>query len=124
MFDDRIGIGAIIEIVLTFGGLVGGWFTLKAVVGAAVEKLGALQGKFDEEVARNSRQHDENRDRASTLELQMTREYVSKEEFRRFDDKLQTRFERVEAAVNNSANKTIESVKDAVREMLNHRGRE
>ena len=127
-FEPTIGLGAIVDILAVVGGLIGGWFTLKAFVKALGEKLSILQVKFDAEVTRNSDQHEENRTRASALELQMTRDYVSKVEFQRFDDNQQKRFERVEHAVNNGALKTAQivkdGIKDAIREALPLRGRE
>ena len=123
-FDPTIGLGSIITIVLGSIGGVGGYFTLKGLVNATVEGLAKLQARFEAESAKNSNQHEGNLTRMSAIELQIARECVKQDDFRRLDERMTARFEKVEHTINNSATKTVQAVKDAVRDMLPPRGRE
>lgn len=120
-FEPTIGIGAIVEIIISIGGLIGGWFTLRNVVKTTVEKLKELQVKFDDEVDRNTRQHEENRERSSKLEIYVAKEYLSKDDFRDYDQENRRRFERLEHAVNNSATKTVQMLREAIRETFSRK---
>ena len=117
-FDPTIGLGSIITIVLGTIGGVGGYFTLKALVNATVEGLAKLQARFETESARNASQHDSNVSRMGAIELQIARDCVKQDDFRRLDERMNTRFEKVEHTINNSATKTVAAVKEAVRDML------
>ena len=121
-FDPTIGLGSIITIVLGSIGGVGGFFTLKALVNATVDGLAKLQTRFEAESARNGTQHESNVGRMAAIELQIARECVKQDDFRRLDERMTSRFEKVEHTINNSASKTTQAVKDAIREMLPPRG--
>lgn len=112
-FEPTIGLGAVLEIVLTLLGVAGIWFTSK-------ERLSQLWSRAQEQ----EKQHDENQKRMAGIELQIARECVQVGDFRRFEDKLELRFKSVEHAVNNSALKTVAAVKEAVRDVVSPRGRE
>ena len=115
-FEPTIGLGSVIGIVVTLLGVAGVWFTMK-------ERLNQLWERAKEQ----DKQHDENQKRMATFELQIAKDCVQVEDFRRFEDKQEQRFLKIEHTVNNSAAKTVQSVKEALRDMLparDARGRE
>ena len=123
-FDPTIGLGSIITIVLGLVGGVGTFFTLKALVNATIDGLAKLQMRFETESAKNAGQHDTNVARMTSIELQIAKECVRQDDFRRLEERMNGRFEKVEHTVNTSATKTVQAVKEAVRDMLPVRGRE
>ena len=117
-FDPTIGLGSIITIALGAVGGIGGYFTLRALVAATVDGLAKLQAKFEAESAKNASQHDANVSRMTGIELQIAKECVKVDDFRRLEDRMTTRFEKVEHTVNTSATKTVAAVREALRDML------
>ena len=123
-FDPTIGLGSVITIVLFGVGGVGGYYTLKALVNATVDSVSKLQARIESDGEKNSKQHEGNLARMSAIELQIARDCVKQDDFRRLDERMTARFEKVEHTINNSASKTVQAVKDAVRDMLPPRTRE
>ena len=124
-FDEHVGLGAVIEIIMLGIGIVGGWFTLKAVVKATIKELDALQRRFDSDAEKNAKQHDDNQRDIAEIKLQIARDTVKIEDFRRLEDRISTKFEKVEHTVNNASLKTVALVKDLFRDVLPPmRGRE
>ncbi len=110
-FDPTIGLGSIITIVVLGAGIVGTWATFKS-------KLDDLW----ERMKKGDAQHDQNQTRMGAIELQIAKECVKVEDFRRLEDRMNTRFDKVEHTVNNSASKTTQAVKEAFRDMLPVKG--
>ena len=117
-FDPTIKLGSTLVLIGMVGGGIGGWFTLKQVVSGMAEKIDGLKSRADTDAAKHITQHDENVRRFAALELQMERECVKKDDFTRFEDRVNSKFEKIEHTVKNSATITIQAVKEAVRDML------
>ena len=113
-FDPTVGLGSAILLVVTLFGGTGVWWTLK--------------NRMDELWERSksgAQQHEENQKRMAAIEMQIVRDCVKVEDFRRLEDRMTARFEKVEHAVNNSATKTVQAVREAIRDMSpSGRGRE
>ena len=56
------------------------------------------------------------------IEISIAKDCVKVDDFRRLEDRMTNRFEKVEHTINNSALKTVQAVKEAVRDMLPSRG--
>lgn len=112
-FEPNIGLGSIIGIIVSALGMAGVWFTMK-------ERLNQLWERSKDQ----DKQHEENQKRMAAFELQIAKDCVQVEDFRRFEIKLDARFEKVEHTVNNSATKTVQALREALKDMLPARGRE
>lgn len=122
-FDTTFGLRETIELSgFIFGG-GGAWATLRAVVRNTADKLRALSDRFDKDAEKNEAQHEENTKLLGELRLQVARECVHNDEFRRFDDRLEVRLKSLEHSLNNNATKMEKIVRDALRDTL-PRGRE
>ena len=121
-FDEHVGLGAIIEIILIVAGLIGGWWTMKLSLKATIEKLAELRKRFDDDSSKNALQHEENQKRMASMDLQIARDCVKIDDFRRLEDRFSTRFDKIEHAVNNAGMKTAGIVEDALRKVLGSRG--
>ncbi len=106
-FDPTIGLGSIITLVVLGAGIIGTWATFKS----KLDDLWARMQKGDV-------QHEQNQARMGAIELQIAKECVKVDDFRRLEDRMTNRFEKVEHTINNSALKTVQAVKEAVRDML------
>ena len=110
-FDYTIGVGTIIEIATSGAGIAGMWFTMRERV-AQLTKRDEAQEK----------QHEENQRRLSSLELQIARDCVKTDDFRRLEDRILAKFEKVEHTVNNASLRMVGTVKDMLRDILPPRG--
>jgi hypothetical protein len=113
-FDPTIGLGSAILLIVTLFGGTGVWWTMR-------NRMDQLWDRSSS----GAQQHEENQKRMTAIEMQIVRDCVKVEDFRRLEDRMNGRFEKVEHAVNNSATKTVQGFREAIRDLVpNARGRE
>lgn len=105
--DSAIDVKTIVEIAVPIIGFIGVWFTSR-------ERLNQLWKKSEGQ----EKQHDENQKRLSAIELQIARDCVKTDDFRRLEDRFVSKFEKLEHSVNNNAFKVAGMVKDMLRDVL------
>ncbi len=110
-FDPTIGLGSIITVVVLGAGLIGTWATFKSRLDDLWERM-----------KKGDVQHEQNQARMGAIELSIAKECVKVDDFRRLEDRMTTRFEKVEHTVNTSATKTVAAVREALRDMMPSKG--
>ena len=110
-FDPTIGLGSIITVIVLGAGMIGTWATFSVKMNELWERM-----------KKGDTQHEQNQTRMGAIELQIAKDCVKVEDFRRLEDRMTAKFEKVEHTVNNSAAKTVQAVREVVRDMLPPRG--
>lgn len=120
-FDNHFGLGAVIEIILLGCGLVGGWVTMKVMQKVILEQLAKLQIDVVADRKTNADKHEENQKHLTAIDLQIARECVKIDDFRRLEERFATKFEKMEHVVRNAGMSTAGAIKDALRDVLRQR---
>ena len=109
-FDEHVGLGAVIDIVVLVAGLIGGWVTMKFSLKATIEKLTDLKMGVDEDRKRGGQQHEQNVSEISSIKLQIEKECLKKDDFREFEGRFNQKVKDIEHAANGAAMKAAELI--------------
>ncbi|WP_158810257.1 hypothetical protein [Beijerinckia sp. L45] len=117
-FDSNFGVQAIIEIAIPLVGVVGTYFTFRERLSSLIKRYEDQEKRDDVQNKAQKDQHDDNLKRFASIELQIARDCVKIDDFRRLEDRISEKFEKVEHTVNNAGVRTVGMVRDMLRDVL------